>query len=143
MGGESTLIRSIAISDQAILISEDQWLKSLYNAEIQSITNYSQYSLRLRSIMKSHVQEILKRGNSVVMDFPANTIEQRNWFRDIYSENGFPHKLNYLEVSEAWCLVQINNRRQDNPKSLHFDGAEVFHLITRHFRTQKIMKALN
>ena len=38
-------------------------------------------SCPLRPLVKSHVQQILLTGTDVVLDFPANTLKQRAWFK--------------------------------------------------------------
>lgn len=38
--GKSTLAKSLAAEDSAILLSEDQWLSRLYPDQVKSITDY-------------------------------------------------------------------------------------------------------
>ena len=52
-----------------------------------------EYSSRLKPQIKKRVQAILVSGGDAVMDFPANTISQRGWFRSIFSEIEAPHEL--------------------------------------------------
>ena len=87
--GKSTLSLEIASKERAILLSEDDWLKTLYPDEIENFEDYIQYSSRLKPLIKPHVQNILKAGISVVLDFPGNTEKQRMWFKQIYTDSGF------------------------------------------------------
>ena len=71
--GKSTLAKQLAKKNNAILLIEDEWLKELYQEEIQTIPDYIKYSARLKIVMKKHVSSLLSNGITVVMDFPANT----------------------------------------------------------------------
>lgn len=94
--GKSTLSHEIASKEEAILLSEDEWLKNIYPDEIGDFEGYIKYSSRLKPIMKQHIQNILASGISVVMDFPGNTQSQRAWFKEIYKECDFPERKSRL-----------------------------------------------
>ena len=132
--GKSTLSHEIASKEEAVLLSEDEWLKTIYPDEIGNFKDYIKYSSRLKPIMKSHVQKILNSGISVVMDFPGNTEKQRAWFKEIYTEYDLPHKLIYLDVSDSICIEQLKKRRKTNPERAQFDTEEVFHHVTSYFQ---------
>ena len=132
--GKTTLSLEIAESMKAIRLSEDEWLAALYPDEIKVFDDYISYSARLRPVLKSHVQKILKSGVSVVMDFPANTINQRKWFKEILATDQMPHKLIYIEASDRLCLSQIQSRRNDQPERAQFDTETVFKQVTSYFQ---------
>ena len=132
--GKSTLSRKISPIGNAILISEDEWLKTLYPTEIMNFEDYLKYSSRLKVIIKPHVQNILNSGVSVVMDFPGNTEKQRVWFKKIYTEYGFPHKLMYIEASDNLCIRHIKKRAKTNPQRAQFDTEDIFHQVTGYFQ---------
>ena len=81
--GKSTKSKLMASEKNAVLLSEDDWLSSLYPQQISTFDNYLKYSARLKPLVKSHVQNILSTGTNVVMDFPANTVGQRKWFLNL------------------------------------------------------------
>ena len=132
--GKSTLSQQIAHTMEAILMSEDEWLKAIFPDEIKNFEDYIKYSSRLKPLLKKHVQNILNSGVPVVMDFPANTKNQREWFKKIYSEYNIPHKLIYLETSDQLCLEQIKQRRISNPERASFDTEEVFQQVNGYFQ---------
>lgn len=132
--GKSTFSQKISQELNAILISEDDWLSTLYSEEINNFDDYLKYSKRLKSLLKAHITSILNMGISIVMDFPANTINQRAWFKDIFLTEGIPHRLIYLDVEEQTCLKQIAKRRQTNPERAIFDTEEVFRHVTSFFQ---------
>jgi predicted kinase len=132
--GKSTLSRKMSEELNAILLSEDEWLSTIYPEEIQNFDDYIKYSRRLKPLLKTHVRNILKAGLSVVMDFPANTINQRVWFKEIFLFENIPHKLIYLDVDDKTCLEGIRKRRQTNPERAQFDTEDVFQHVTSFFQ---------
>ena len=49
-------------------------------------------------------------GLSVVLDYPANTVEQRNWMRGLLQTTTASHKLHVLDVSDEICLARLRAR---------------------------------
>lgn len=141
--GKSTISQQLASDRKAVLISEDEWLAALYPDQIASFEDYIKFSGRLKPLVKSHVQNILCSGTSVVMDFPANTVSQRQWFKAIVAEIDAPHELNYLDTSEEICLEQIAQRRIERPERAKFDTEDVFHYVTSFFEEPSAEEGLN
>jgi predicted kinase len=131
--GKSRKSKKYAFQNNAVLISEDEWLSILYPQEITSFDDYIKYSALLRPLIKVHVQKILLIGTNVVLDFPANTIRQRAWFKRIVSEVKARHKLVFLDVSNERCLEQIAKRRLEQPERSAFDTEEMFYHVTQYF----------
>lgn len=131
--GKSTKSKELAKKYNAILLSEDEWLATIYPDEIKDLSDYLKYSSRLKPLVKKHVQNILKCGLTVVMDFPGNTQNQRAWFKEIYSEYDFPHTLVYLEANDSLCLKRIEKRRMMYPQRAQFDTEAVFYQVTSYF----------
>src|SRR5256885_3036639 len=63
---------------RSVLVSEDSWLAGLYPGEMQSVADYVRCSTRLKGLMGAHVQALLDAGVSVVLDFPANTLDRKS-----------------------------------------------------------------
>ena len=131
--GKSTRSSAIAIERNAVLLSEDEWLNSLYPNKIASLTDYIEYSNQLKPQIKGLVQSILATGTDVVMDFPANTTSQREWFRCVFSEIDAPHELVYIDLSNDDCLKQIEKRRAQQPERAATDTKEMFEAVTKYF----------
>ena len=131
--GKTTKSREIAQKRNAVLLSEDEWLESIYPNKIASLEDYIKYSGQLKSQMKKLVQSILTAGTDVVMDFPANTIAQREWFRSIFSEIQAPHNLIYIDLPDEVCMEQVVKRRAEQPERAATDTAEMFEQVTRYF----------
>jgi predicted kinase len=141
--GKSTKSQQLALNRNAVLISEDEWLASLYPSQIASFEDYIKFSSQLKPLVKSHVQNILCSGTNVVMDFPANTVSQRKWFKAIVSEIDAPHELIYLNTSEEICLRQIAQRCIELPERAKFDTEEIFHHVTSFFEEPSAEEGLN
>jgi len=131
--GKSTKSKSVAIERNAVLISEDEWLAKLYPDQITSFDDYIKFSGLLRPLIKMHVQNILRTGTSVVMDFPANTKRQRKWFNNLSIEAESKAELIYLKVNNALCLKQIAQRIIEQPSRAAFDTEEMFNHVTKYF----------
>ena len=131
--GKSTKASEIAQRGNAVLLSEDEWLASLYPNKISSVHDYVEYSNRLKPPIKKLVQAMLSAGTNVVMDFPANTLSQRDWFRCIFAEINAAHNLIYIDVPNEVCLKQIEKRRHAQPERAATDTAEMFEHMTRYF----------
>lgn len=131
--GKSTSAAQIAQKSNAVLLSEDEWLASLYPNKISSLNDYIYYSNLLKPQIKALVQSILSAGTDVVMDFPANTVSQRKWFRRIFSEIEAPHRLIVIDLPNETCLKQIEKRRKAQPERAATDTPEMFDQLLTYF----------
>jgi predicted kinase len=130
--GKSTLAKQLAALPSTVLISEDIWLSQLYADEIHTLGDYVRRSGQLRNAFAPHIETLLKNGLSVVLDFPANTLGNRRWMKDIIDKACVPHQLHYIEVSDEVCKARLRDR---NAAGSHPYAAtdEEFDQITRHF----------
>lgn len=131
--GKSTRSKQVASERNAVLISEDEWLASLYPDEISTFDDYSLYSRKLKPLLESHIVNILRTGANVVMDFPANTKRQREWFKQFISKADSSYEFNYLVASDDLCLKQIAQRRIEQPERAAFDTEIVFKEVNKYF----------
>jgi shikimate kinase len=141
--GKSTKSSAIAKELNAVLLSEDEWLESVFPNKVRSLDSYLEYSNQLKPQIKKLVQSILNTGTDVVMDFPANTISQRDWFRGIFSEIEAHHDLVYIEIDNEDCLRQIEKRRIEQPERAATDTQEMFEQVTKHFVEPKPDEGFN
>jgi len=141
--GKSTKAKSIYEAQTSVLIAEDDWLSQLYPDEINSFDDYIKYSNRIKPLIKLHVKDLLSTGANVVMDFPANTKKQREWFNSIATELDIVAELIFLKVSNETCLAQIAKRRTENPTRAKFDTPEVFAVVNAHFEEPSINEHSN
>ncbi|GJL78110.1 MAG: hypothetical protein NPINA01_10990 [Nitrospinaceae bacterium] len=77
---------------------------------------------------------LLSHGVSVVMDFPANTVGQREWFRGLYETANVPHTLHYLDVSNEVCKQQLRKRSRGKSEGSAFTTDAEFEAITKLFK---------
>ena len=132
--GKSTKSRQVSQDRNAVLISEDEWLTTLYPNQITSFDDYLYYSSKLKPLIKAHVINILRAGTDVVMDFPANTVSQRKWFKELIYEADAPNELIYLNISNEMCLKQIEKRRIECPERAAYDTESMFNEVTKYFQ---------
>ena len=131
--GKTTKSKQLAKEYNAVLLSEDEWLSSLYPQQIATFDDYIELSQRLKPLIKAHVQNILSTNTNVVMDFPANTRLQRKWFKELAEEVAAKPMLVYLNISNEQCLKQIAQRRIEQPERAQFDTEAVFNQVTQYF----------
>lgn len=141
--GKSTKSKQLAIEKHAVLLSEDEWLSSLYPNQITSFEDYLKFSAQLKPLVKKHVKNILSVGTDVVMDFPGNTEKQRKWLLEIASEVNAEHQLIFLNLTNEQCLKQIAQRSKEQPKRAAFDTEAMFIHVTKLFEEPKISEGLN
>ena len=131
--GKTTKAKSLALERNAVLLSEDEWLESLYPNKIASLDDYVKYSDRLKPLIKKIVQSILNTGTDVIMDFPANTTRQREWFKYVFTEIQAPHELIYIDTPNEICINRIEKRALDQPQRAATDTVEMFEQVTQYF----------
>ncbi|MFK2903318.1 ATP-binding protein [Dyella ginsengisoli] len=112
--GKSTFAKSLAMSCEAALLSEDDLLRDLYPGEVIDLASYATLSGRIKNALAGHICVLLRRGVSVVLDFPGNTVAQRSWFRQLIDRAGSHHQLHYLSVPNEICKQQLRERRATN-----------------------------
>ncbi len=132
--GKSTLAKKLAEENNAILLVEDEWLSQLFPGEIATISDYIKYVPRLKKVIFSHVISLLSHDVSVVMDFPANTVDQRQWFRSLYETANVAHTLHYLDASNKVCNQQLRERSRGKPEGSAFTTDAEFEAITKYFQ---------
>lgn len=130
--GKSTLTEKLAAAPNTIILSEDDLLSSLYPGEIRTLSDYVRCSARLRSAIGPHIESLLRAGISVVLDFQANTINSRDWMRQIFVRAGADHQLHFLDVPDEICMARLRQRNASGTHGFTASDAE-FDLITSYF----------
>ena len=131
--GKSTLCTRLAAKPDTILVGQDRWLSTLYPEELKTIPDMIRYSARLRSVMGPHVSELLRSGLSVVLDFPANTVDLRRWMLGVAEDAHAPHVLHYLDLPDETCRSRLRRRNEEGRHEYVVSDAE-FDAITAYFQ---------
>lgn len=131
--GKSTLAARLAGADATILVTEDTWLHALYDDQMTTISDYIHCAAKLRQVMGPHVSDMLTAGLSVVLDFPANTVETRKWMRQIIAQSGARHQLHLLDPPDHICLARMHARNAQGTHPFAVTASE-FEKISRHFQ---------
>jgi predicted kinase len=87
----------------------------------------------LKNALAPHILDLLKQGNSVVLDFPGNVPRQRQWFRTMFEAAGAGHVLHFLDVPDEVCKVQLQQRNLEKPPGSKVMSEEEFDHITSYF----------
>ncbi|MEM7257758.1 MAG: ATP-binding protein [Pseudomonadota bacterium] len=141
--GKSTLDASVAQRENLLLVSEDKLLATLYPAEITDVTGYVKYSKRLHHALENILVQLLQQGNSMVMDFPANTAAQRAWLVGLANAAGVSHQLHYIDLPDDVCKAQLQKRAEAQPERAATDTVAMFDAITRYFEAPDKSEGIN
>ncbi len=131
--GKSTLARTLAERERAILLVSDEWLGRLYPVEIVDVPAFITYSSRLNDALTPHICTLLDRGLSIVLDFPGNTRRQRAWFRQLLDASGAAHELHVIAASDQVCKRQLRERSAGLPEGTPWTTDAEFDAITAYF----------
>jgi predicted kinase len=132
----------LATAPGTVLIAEDVWLDALFADELHSLQDYVRCSSKLRSVMGHHVVALLEAGVSVVLDFPANTVAQRTWMREILAGTEATHQLHVFDVSDEVCLVRLRARNAAGDHPFAVTEAQ-FHQFSSHFSAPTASEGFN
>ncbi|MBY8961072.1 ATP-binding protein [Pseudomonas jessenii] len=139
--GKSTLAQLVAEEHRALVLSEDQWLSRLYPEQIKSVADYLRCARQIRGVLGPLVIDVLSAGVSVVLDFPANTVADRQWLRGLADTAKVPHCLHYLAVDEDTCRARLHARNALAEHEFAASDAE-FDLISSYFQVPEVGEEL-
>ena len=139
--GKSTLAKRLAEQSGALLISEDDWMKGLFGPEMESFDDYIRYSARLRTVLSPHLARLLRAGNSIALDFPANTRKLRGWMRGIAEEAEVTAVLHYLDLPDDGCKARLRGRNDAGTHAFAPSETE-FDLISGYFEAPEPAEGL-
>ena len=129
--GKSTLATQLAADPDRILISQDHFLANLYPGQVVTLEDYARYSDRLRKAIAPHIEDLLRKGISVVLDFPANTLSVRSWMRQLFESAECNHQLHVLQTPESVCKERLAIRNASGLHQYHVSDAD-FDLFNRY-----------
>lgn len=130
--GKSSLAAQLAKAPLTVLISEDYLLARLYPGEIENIEDYARSTTRLRAAIGPHIEQLIRTGVSVVLDFQANTPSARAWMRRLVDASGAAHQLHWLKASDEVCKARLASRNASGTHEYQVTEAE-FDLFTSYF----------
>ena len=131
--GKSTLATRLTERENAILLVQDELSETLFPGLVVNVATYLEYAGRINRMVAPQVAAILLKGVSVVLDFPANTRNQRAWFRGIIDSTGVEHELHFVDTSDEVCKAQLKARSAHLPPGTKWTTEEDFELVTSHF----------
>jgi predicted kinase len=131
--GKTTVAQALAQDTRAILISEDIWMARLFGDQMSTFQDYIHFSRKLKTVVGPLVVDLLKAGQSVVLDFQANTKAGRAWFRTLYEQAGADHRLHVVDTPDAECLARIARRNDERPEGSHPLTEDDFNHISSFF----------
>ena len=141
--GKSTLAAHLAREHHAILVCEDIWLARLYGEQMKTFDDYLRVARLLKTVIAPLVVDLLRAGQSVVLDFPANTKAGRTWFRSVIDEAKSAHVLHCVSASNEVCLAGIAKRNLERPEGSHVLTKAQFLHISSFFQAPEADEGFN
>lgn len=132
--GKSTLAKELSREFNAVMLVEDKLLTTRYPGEIVDIADYIKFSCRVKEAIEERVCSVLSQGVSVVLDFPGNTINQRQWFRRLVDRSQSAHELHFIDASDELCKRQLKDRSRNLPEGAPFTTDRDFETVTAYFQ---------
>jgi predicted kinase len=129
--GKTSLARELTAQHAAVLICEDEWLVRL-EAKIETFDDFRRHARLLRAAVGPHVIDLLRLGISVVLDFPANTANDRAWIRSLFETAKAEHELHVIEAADELCKARLRKRNETTPEGLYFGhvSEDIFEPVT-------------
>ena len=141
--GKTTVASRLAQEHRAILISEDIWLMRLFGDQMKTFDDYIQVSKKLKTVVGPLTVDLLSAGQSVVLDFQANTKAGRSWFRSVFEQAESAHLLHFLSTSDKTCLERIRRRNAERPEGSHHLTEEDFIQISSYLQVPEEAEGFN
>jgi predicted kinase len=132
--GKTTLAARLSVEHRAVLLSEDIWLARLFGDEMKTFDDYIRLSRRLRLAVGPLCVDLLRSGQSLVLDFQANTKAGRGWFRSVFEQAGAAHVLHFVDTPNELCLARIARRNLERPEGSHHLTKADFDHVTSYFQ---------
>ena len=82
--------------------------------------------------MGPHIVDILQQGLSIVLDFPANTVGNRNWMLSLITRARVAHELHLLDVPDTICKQRLGERNAGGEHPFQVSEAD-YDLFTSYF----------
>ena len=82
--------------------------------------------------MGPHIVDILQQGLSIVLDFPANTVSNRNRMRSLITQSSAAHELHLLDVPDTICKQRLQERNAGGKHPFQVSEAD-YDLFTSYF----------
>ena len=130
--GKSTLAKNLAAQPATLLISEDHWTSHLFADDLKTIEDYGRLSARLRAAIGPHIVDILRQGLSIVLDFPANTVRNRDWMGSLITQANVAHELHLLDIPDEICKQRLRHRNASGEHPFQVSDVE-YTQFTRYF----------
>ncbi len=110
--GKTTYSRKICSENNAILLSVDEIMLSLFD-KCCGRELHMEYERRIKNYLFDKSLEILEKGFDVVLDWGFWTKEERDSVKEFYKSRFIDCELHYIEISDKTWEYQLNKRNKE------------------------------
>ncbi|NJR62831.1 MAG: ATP-binding protein [Cyanobacteria bacterium CRU_2_1] len=134
--GKTTFASRLA-EEEAVAFSLDRLVLALFPEE-DNFDTHRKYVQRVNNIFFPIVYDLLCRGCSVVMDFPAHTRSERNSLRQIAIQAGAGVHLYHLQADLGTITERIQQRNADLKDGEYYIFDQLLSMIITKFEPPDI-----
>ena len=134
--GKSTLARTLAERENAVVLVEDEFLERLFPGEIRDISDYVRCSVRIRAALGPHIGELVARERSSRGNLGSSRTEwsrQRAWCRQLIAATNAEHELHFIDAPDEVCKRQLRERSKELPEGSAWTTDAEFDAVTAFF----------
>ena len=128
--GKSTYSAQLADRENAIVFSVDEWMKTLFTADIPEPLLYSwalERTQRCETQQLSESLKILSKGISIILDLGFFSRSQRERVQDFCRDHGIVFETHFLDVDMETRWERVNHRNETKPETYQFEvSREIF-----------------
>ena len=121
--GKSTTATELQREHDAIVFSEDAWIRAFYMEEDVHDNDKRE---KIKAVQWQLAAEFLRRGVDVVFDWGVWARSERNFYRSLVAKTGAEFRLIYLDVPMAELQRRVALRNQNlTGHAFAIDPAEI------------------
>ena len=128
--GKSTHAAKLAASTGAHVFSIDEWMRTLFMADMPSVPSYEwalERTERVEAQVLTEAERLLDKGVSVVLDLGFISEVQRSRVRHHFLDRGVVPVLHYLDVDKDTRWGRVHQRNTEQAETFQFHvSKEIF-----------------
>lgn len=136
--GKSTYARRLAVDDNTVRFSIDEWMIQLYGPDLPEPMSFAWIMQRVRRCEEriwATAADVANTGSSVVLDLGFMKIDSRTAFTDLARERDLPSTLHFVDAPLATRRRRVLERNNDRGATFAFEVTpDMFDVMEREFQ---------
>lgn len=122
--GKTTYARKLKHKIKGVIFSIDHWNKTLFMPDKKDTDGLHWFLERIdrsESIIMGLISQLEDSKMDSILDLGLSKFEHREKFRKFASENGYPWRIHFLNVSKDTRLKRVMSRNEEKGKTFEFE----------------------